>query len=192
MILYLENGTSFQMLRHPLLYSVPYSPSQNALINKRYELICKRLDKAKREKDYESYVFIYERPYRLNAFIEIESYLDDKEYWKLLSSLWVDSENIWQNIKTWKKLLKKKQVTKNFFMSEEDKSKFDKLPDLLTVYRGYRRNKDGLSYTLDKEKAIWFSKRFHKEGNVLEVTIPKSKIFAYTNSRSEQEIIILK
>lgn len=78
-------------------------------------------------------------------------------------------------------------------MSAEDKKVFDNLPNQIKVYRGYvpHLNRFGYSHTLDKEKAEWFAKRFNAKGRVWAKTISKDKVFAYTNERGEQEIIIL-
>ena len=54
------------------------------------------------------------------------------------------------------------------------------------------KNKSGYSYTLNKEKAKWFANRFGNNGLVETRTINKSDVFAYTNQRGENEIIILK
>ena len=75
-------------------------------------------------------------------------------------------------------------------MDEEEKKKYDSLPEYFTVYRG-ARDPDGYSWTLDVEKARWFASRwgqdlsvFSKKVNKLEDTV------AYFNSRNEEEILL--
>ena len=189
------NGNQmFHTLRHPLIYLVPYVPAYNALLNKRYEVMSEKIKKYLQDKKYDSYIFMHERPYRLQAFLDINILLDNKDYWELLCDIWVDSENIWQNLNIWKKLLKRRSNSKHLFMSESDKKHFDNLPDQFVVYRGYTigKNKTGLSYTTDEIKAKWFAKRFDKNGEVRSRRIDKKDVFAYTNKRSEMEIILLK
>lgn len=182
------------VIKHPLVFSVPHNSGMNAIVN---EMLRQRKAASKEFlelKKYNSYIWIHERPYRLQAFAEVAKHLDDKEYWEILSDIWTDSENIWQNRPYWKGLLADRKETKEFFMSEEDKLVYDQLPETITIYRGYipGKNKLGFSYTLDKDKAEWFSKRYWKDGLVLTRTVKKSDVFAYTNNRNEQEIIILK
>jgi wyosine [tRNA(Phe)-imidazoG37] synthetase (radical SAM superfamily) len=43
----------------------------------------------------------------------------------------------------------------------------------------------------NKEKAEWFAKRFNDNGKVVSRPVRKSDIFAYTNSRGEEEIIFI-
>ncbi len=190
---YLTTVGSFEALRHPLVFCVPYFPQMNALMNKQFKHKKELLEKHLSEKEFGSYIFLHERPYRFDAFKKVEQNLSDKDYWELLSDIWTDSENIWQNLNEWKKLLKQRKETKHLFMSEADKEVFNSLPDKITIYRGCipKQNEKGLSYTIDKEKAEWFSKRFHKNGKVIKKVVDKSEIFAYTNSRNEKEVILL-
>ena len=182
------------MLRHPLVYSVPHSVQMNALVNAQLKYKKDAVKKALEVYDYESYIWLHERPYRLQAFMEISKNLSNEKYWEILSAMWTDCENIWQNKSYWKSLLSDRPDTKHLFMSDEDRSFFNSLPETVTIYRGYieGKNKRGFSYTLSKEKAEWFAKRYWNEGEVLTRTVNKSDIFAYTNERGEQEIIITK
>jgi len=191
---YYSKGELFEMVRHPLLFSVPHSSTMNALLNMQLIERKNRAAKLLKEENYEAYVFMHERPYRFEAFKEIEQSLTDTKYWKMLSEIWTDSENTWQNLDEWKEYLKSPRKNKTAFMSKEDLAVYNSLPDMVTAYRGYNEeydNKDGVSYSLSKAKAEWFSKRFHKAGSVKKIVIPKEKIFAYTSARGEDELIIL-
>lgn len=192
--MYYETGNGkLDMLRHPLIYSVPHFEGMNAMCNYRLVILKEEVQKKLAEKDYSGYVYLHEKPYRINAFLEIEDKLSNKDYWELLSDVWVNSENIWQNLATWKELLTDNRSGKMHFMNAEERKKLRSLPDVVTVYRGCtNKNKNGLSYTLDKNRAIFFTKyRFAKDGRVIKKEVPKTKIFAYLNGRNEDEIIIL-
>ena len=52
-------------------------------------------------------------------------------------------------------------------------------------------NEDGISYTLDKKRAEWFSKRFRKDGTVVQKVVRKKRIVAYLDGRNEQEVVVL-
>jgi hypothetical protein len=192
---YFENNGKFDLIRHPLVYSVPHNEVQNALVNKQYEVKSKEADKLLNNKEYASYIFLHEKPFRMNAFIEVKDKLSDEQYWSMALSVWTNSENIWQNKKTWKELLtdKKRIATKTLFMSYDDLKEFNDLPKEFTVYRGYHEgiNEVGYSYTLDEETAKRFTKGHKKIGKVLSRVVSKDKIFAYTNDRNESEIIII-
>ena len=194
LIPYFTNEGKFPMLRHPLVYSVPHHEPLNDFINQQYEHKKKAVSDAKTSANYSSFVFLHERPHRLNAFSEICEWLNDTDYYELLALIWRDSENISQQRELWQKLLMGRVVVKRHFMSIEDRKVFDSLPKEIKVYRGYvaaHKNRNGFSYTLDKSKAEWFAKRFHSKGKVCAFKITKDKVFAYTNERGEQEVIIL-
>jgi hypothetical protein len=61
------------------------------------------------------------------------------------------------------------------------------------VKKGMTKKK-GIAWTLDKEIAVWFAKRFDTAGcngaTVYEGTINKSDVFMYTNQRSEKECVL--
>ncbi len=189
---FVQNG--IPMIKHPLVFSIFHTDIQNYIINKHYEWKKTELNKAFKEKKWSKYIFLHERPYRLQAFEKISIYLRPKQYWTLLGGIWIDSENIWQNLDQWTFFLTEgPKRDRQYFMSADDRKQFAKLPDTSKVYRGYipRKNKGGYSYTLSKDKAQWFANRFHKNGQVIERTVKKSDVFAYLNGRNEQEVIII-
>lgn len=189
---YSDDGR-FPMVRHPLVYSVPHNDSQNALLNFQLQEKKREVSKMMDEQDYVGYVFIHEKPYRFNAFKEVMEHMQDDMYWEILSDVWTNSENIWQNIDEWKSLLSSDRKGKAAFMSKEERAIYNALPDKVTAYRGYQPalNMAGLSYSLSKDKAEWFANRYSKKGKVIKVTVPKKKVFAYLDGRNEKEIIIL-
>lgn len=190
---HLTEGPLGMMIAHPLLHEIFYAEGMNAVFNERLKLKKQYLDEQIEKKKWSSAVWMYERPYRLQAFLTIKKHLSFSEYWELLGSLWTDSENIWQNQSDWKKLLSSSISKKECFMDEEERKRLKSLPELVTVYRGYvpGKNKSGFSYTLSKKQALWFAKRYDKSGKVLTRQIKKSEIFAFKTHRGEEEVIIL-
>jgi len=81
-------------------------------------------------------------------------------------------------------------------MRRKDRKFFEGLPKTLTIYRGYQhgihRHKMGLSWTLSKEKAVWFAYRRPENGKPMVALgrCRKADVFCYTNGREEDEIII--
>jgi hypothetical protein len=186
---YLEDGAIGPQLRHPLVYAVPLWSNGHA--NALYEQKVKAVKEALANNKYSSYIFLHERPYRLNAFSLIQNKLSDTQYWSLLSDIWTDTENQWQGIDKWKQLLSSNRPSRHYLMNEEEFNLLQSLPELVTIYRGCQAgvNENGLSWTLDKKKAEFFANRFSKEGIILEREIPKSDIIAFLNGRGESEVI---
>ena len=184
------DGALGAQVRHPLVYQVPLwsNGSANA-----YYLQKKRdLDKALEEKNYNRVVYLHERPYRLQAFIQIAKYLSDEKYWSLLASIWTDTENAWQNLDEWRKLFNSSRPKRQRLMDRDEVLAYDSLPDTVKIYRGCQKgiNEDGISWTLKRDKAEWFATRFSKDGLVLEKEIQKKDIIAVFTNRNEFEVIV--
>ena len=189
---YVSDGPLGKQLRHPLVYQI--GMWGNGFANAYYLQKISDVEKALQNKKYNSYVWLHERPYRIEAFQEIQHLLSDTAYWKLLADIWTDTENQWQNYEEWKELIGSERGSRHYLMDEEDDQILRSLPDEVTIYRGCQKriNENGLSWTLDKSKAEFFAKRLGKNGIILEKKISKSDIIAVFTSRGESEIIFLE
>lgn len=180
-------------LRHPLVFGIPYVKAMNGHYNKVLEIKSADVRQASLEKNWVSYLYLHERPYRLNAFLMIMDRMTDPEYWDLLRHIWTDSENIWQNVRVWKRLLKSARPFSERFMDEEERAALAALPEKVTIYRGYQKklNRNGLSFTLDRAIAVKLGRRWLKTCDVWKRVVKREQIFAYLKSRGEEEIILV-
>jgi hypothetical protein len=111
--------------------------------------------------------------------------------------VWTDSDNIWQEITNWKRLWASGRPGRDVVMDEDEREALAAMPDEITVYRGTTNKKGirGLSWTLDRDQAVWFARRYTqiKNGNgVLTTgTVQKKDVMAYFTGRNEQEIVAL-
>jgi hypothetical protein len=187
---YLEQGAMGEQLRHPLIYQVPLI--NNGAANQIYKFKVEETQRALAEGNYNKYVWLHERPYRFDAFVEVADKMTDRRYWETLSTIWSDTENGWQNLSEWERLFDSDRPERRYVMDEEEFFYYEKLPDSVTVYRGCQKNQNenGLSWTFDKEKAQFFATRLKKNGIVLERTVSKNQIVAVLLGRGEQEAII--
>lgn len=182
-------------LKHPLVFSIMHFPQQNAMVNAQYAYKLKARRKAMREKQWHTYVFLHERPYRVDAFKRIRARLSNERYWDLLSEIWIDSENIRQNTSTWERLLRDPRPGREHMMSDEDREAFQDLPDTIEVFQGHTDERDdGWSWTTKLETANWFAYRFadfeHAGACVSYGTCSKDLVTAYLTRRNEAEILI--
>lgn len=190
----------FPMVRHPLVYAVPFfdSPDYVAQLNK--QLVSKKeaVEKALMEKEYNRYVFLHERAYRIEAFQEIAPGLTDQQYWPLLREIWTDSENIFQNAMQWWEMISSPRQRRALFTACDCRGVLKRMPAELTIYRGTTDREMeghylGFSWTISREKAEWFATRLLKEGQVPVVataTVRKKDIVGYIDGRGEQEIVV--
>jgi len=188
---YVSDGPLGKQLRHPLVYQI--GMMGNGFANAYYLQKVGDVEKALQNKKYDSFVWLHERPYRIEAFQEIEHLLSDTAYWKLLADIWTDTENQWQNYEEWKNLIGSERGSRHYLMNEEEFNLLQSLSEEVTIYRGCQKgiNENGLSWTLDKAKAKMFSTRIALEGEplVLEKKISKSDIIAVFTGRNESEVI---
>jgi hypothetical protein len=195
---YLNEDEHFARLQHPLVYSVPHHPQMNAHLNRQYEEKKKALLKAMQDGKWASAVFLYEKPWRTEALERFMFHIEDHEqFWKLVGDVWTNSENVWQNFQRWRTIWNIKRPHREAAMDEDERKVFDSLPNRIKVWRGINpdvdeNGSDGLSWTLDRDKAKWFAKRFSQShGKILTKVIEKPKAVAYFASRQESEIVTI-
>lgn len=182
-------------IQHPLVYSVPHFAQMNGKMNEQLRYKKEAIQEAKAERRWHSFVYLHERPYRLHAFQQIKTLMPDDEYWSLLASIWIDSENIRQNSRAWFTLLRSKRNGKYNMMSEEARAALAAMPVLIPVYQGHTvRRHDGWSWTTERSTAVWFAQRFstlEHSGPVLTTgTVSKADVLAYLTNRGEAEILV--
>lgn len=142
-------------------------------------------------------IYHINKTYRLQFLDIIQDYLSNVDLAELLAYIWVDSEGTSQdpNCSLSQLIEWFTEADKKALMDDEDYQVFDTLPSEFSVYRGISThgNTNGLSWTLNRETAEWFAKRFSFDGGkgtVIEATAKKEDVLAYFNDRNEQEIVI--
>ena len=157
----------------------------------------KYYDRLRRCEDLSEAFILIQRPFRLPLLWTIRNDIGSMMFRELLPDLWEDTEfphqfeeeklaDLWS---LW-----------DFYGGKlyhpSTKSKLLELSNSVTVYRGYSGKKKyskGFSWTLSKEKALWFAKRLTKSGDkkyLATTTINKSEIMLYTNERGEEEVVL--
>lgn len=193
---YEKTGQLGLMVHHPLLIELFYHPDHAALLNERYRQKVAALKEAHEKGHWSTYVWLHERPYRLQALLKMLA-LNPPETAKhrLIGDVWIDSENIWQNKAEWN-LIWKSLKDPQLVMNEEERGRFKMLPEEVTIWRGVRHRTHwlkGLSWTQDKERAVWFAHRYQTakcKPVVLKGLVAKSRILSYFDGRNESEVVV--
>lgn len=190
-------NTSFDVLQHPLVFSVPYNEISNKMLNKNLAYKKQAVAEAQAEGNWHRYVFLHERPFRFDALQSVQDkFTDGKEYWRVVGSVWTDSENIYQQFAAWKRLWASSLAGRDALMDEEEREVLAAMPEVLTVYRGFKIKKSerGLSWTTDRDKAVWFARRLrypHQSSFVAQANVAKKDVLAYFDGRNEKEVVVL-
>lgn len=147
-------------------------------------------------KNVHKILYYLQKQYRLVFLQHVRNFLSNEDFSKALGSAYTASENPNSDVDVSVSELKRwfRSADKKYLMSQEEYQHYLELPDHLTVYRGIHDdgNKKGLSWTTDRQKAIWFAKRFCSKGDtclLLSADIQKSEALAYFSGRNEEEII---
>jgi hypothetical protein len=185
----------YRMIRHPLIYAVPYFPDRTGLVNDNYRCKVAASQEALAARDFEEYVYLHEKPWRVAALMEVAPLLRGPNYWELVADTWMIIDCVWEGRRAWRKLWLSKEPHREAAMSCDDQEYLTALPDILTIYRGvqFRAAIHGLSWTLSRERAEWFALwRLPKRGQpmVLEAQVSKSDVIAYFSEREEDEVVV--
>lgn len=180
------------VMRHPLYVEVPYTPQLNNHYNKQLERLKTVVKVAYENEEWSKYLGFHARPYRLEQFSAVCDFMEDEEYWKILSWLWIDCENLWQYRSVINTLFTTERGGHQYFMNDEERAVLESLPEVITIYRGHNVvNLRGWSWTLNQKQAEWFARRFtDKRQQVTTATVKKSTVIAYVHGRDEKEIIV--
>jgi hypothetical protein len=124
----------------------------------------------------------------------------DQQRWTMLREVWEDTEGAGHYLQFWQALWNGPRC--EHAMTDDERAALAATPDQITIYRGVsdhwghgcKRHCGGLSWTFDRDKALWFAKRFTAAptvGWLATVTLPKSMVRAYLTGREEAEVIVL-
>jgi hypothetical protein len=161
----------FSTIHHPLVIGIV--TSNNSRINLIYEQKKIARSKARASGDWKKYIFLYERPFRLDALLKAAKNglrKSPSEFWALMGRVWIDTETARRHPIKWRRLWDEPIEGQRSCMAEEDLCIFDSLPEQIVVWRGasHKRGLAGFSWTMDQEKAAFFARRFCSQSRVPE------------------------
>lgn len=181
-------GPFGSFLNHPLVQDM-FVDAAPGLANRQFLQKKAHAARALENGEYHHYIFLHERPYRLQALQELLAEHEPANPGVLVRSVWTDSENIHQNYEEWREVLSEVGIS----MEADDLEKFQAMPEELTIYRGCTpEGEEGYSWSLARDKAEWFATRFSRdEPQLMEAKVNKGQVIAYLSGRGEEEIVVL-
>lgn len=186
------------VLKAPLVFMVPYLPVMTHLANKLYRAKIEGIRHAEAQGNWQKIIWLHERPYRLHVFTALSEHFSDQEYWEALGSIWIETENLHADQTLWLQALTADRPGRaRWLMDDTDRATLARLGDRLAVYRGFAEpgSYRAPSWSLSRPKAEWFASRAAltspgRQGYLAATRLLKPQVLAYTNARSECEIII--
>lgn len=194
---YLEktNTVLGTILKHPF-YVGPINPQHAAMAHEVITTRQRLLDECIEAGKWGNALSLYEHQFLLEGFLELADKLDDVTFWKLFGYTWRNQEQVWTNRKVFLTLFQANRPGREALMDEYEHEALRNLPDEFPVYRGFQgRGAIGISWTTDREKAIWFANRFAMldhlgEPKLLSGVARKENVLAHFLGRGESEIVI--
>lgn len=152
----------------------------------------KMLEEYAREQNWSGYIFTHERPYRPMILAELLACGINPDA-KLILEVWSDTEFPWQSADEWMSIFE--QVTHKEMIAaldSDERAKRDGLDEYVTLYRGVSGPESfRFSWTLDKDRAEWFSERFKGENpRVLTTSAAVSELVGPLMGRGENEMLM--
>lgn len=183
------------MLNHPLVQSIFHVPAMNGVVNRQYSQKMKILAEVINKRDWDSYVFLHERPYRSRALRGIMHKVPPDQYWPLVRSVWIDTENLWQWGSLKRTLLLAKKPLRDLLMNDAEREMLRGMDEVTPlIFRGFSPpgRSRGWSWTFDRDKAEWFARRYADEGTarVAIGEVDTKDIIAYFEGRNEWEVVV--
>lgn len=209
----LDLGLNMTMIQSPFVYSVPHAPELNAFMNRQYEQKVMMFEAAQARGDYDQALWMVEKPFRAQflsrwadeagmdlvgpeaVFAEREN---QRRWWTMIRGAWMESENIFQNVEAWRHVFLEKDcfaaVGRSLVMNDNERRTIRDHRNRnapVLIYRGQQiGHAPGWSWTTDKDKALWFSRRFNTgAGCLLEGTVLPNRIIACFDERGESEVV---
>jgi hypothetical protein len=150
-------------------------------------------------RDWPTLFMLIAKPYRVEALCWVRSEMTDEQYWTHLGEVWTSVENLWQYKTSIRSLLADPRPGRERMMNETERAALAALPDIVPVFRGalLGRNEHGWSWTVDREQALWFARRFAASRVhaahprvLISGAAKRSEIVAYFAGRGESEVIV--
>jgi hypothetical protein len=179
-------------IHHPLVIQVFHVPQMNKMVNAQYANKLRAVAEARAAREWDRFVFLHERPYRLDALLQVLPKLTGtRKGWKLIEEVWTDAEGVGINFDAWETIFSSGGA--RLMMNTKERRAFDVLPESVEVYRGAKhKHRRGFSWTLSREKAEWFAQRFDMRGAVLlsRTIAPARDALALLLGRGEDELLL--
>ncbi len=166
-----------RLLSHPLLIRADLDIEHCAEVNECFRRQKAAARQALRGSNWNKYIWLHEKPYRFVALYRCLSrgLRDDEEACaRGVRDVWLNSENVRQYPRRWRKAWESVRLT------DTERIALAAMRNPLSVFRGVctRNRWKGLSWTIHREKALWFATRFSDRGFLVSGLVAKEDIRA--------------
>jgi hypothetical protein len=191
---YLDMSGPFPMFRHPFFTNTPSSfPLCNFWVRIK-EAIAQEYRK---NGEVAKVLMLYDGPFLIDGFRKEAKKLDDEQYWKGLAYVYTEQEQLWPLRRVLLTFFNSPRPKREALMDSKERKVWEGLPQKVPIWRGFRGDRGkGISWSVKREKAVWFANRFAKELPDLGAltlasgVVDKKDILAYFAGRGEAEVVV--
>jgi len=183
---FLEDTRLGIFIRHPFCNTHIHDLTRCALIHEQIDRRSAEADTYFEAADYERYLGCIERPHQPEYLAKDAWLLSDAQYWRLLGTVYAIQKHTIHHRELFNELFRSERREREHLMNEDERRIFERLPDEITVYRGYSDDEyeQGIAWTLQKERAIWYahsdrSKDPNEIPRVIYGKVRKQDVWAY-------------
>lgn len=189
---YADDAGAFLLICHPLCQELAMSGYCGG-INRTYRFLKRKYAEAERKGDYRRMIHLVQKPYKMQWLENLAPQMTDADYWMALGEAYIQQEFFDQA--ELRRLFTVDRPGRELLMDNEERAFLQTLPERFEIYRGYGTTLHGWSWTLERDKAIWFAQRFagvqNDEPPMLATgMVNKTSVVAYFAGRNESEIVV--
>ena len=157
------------VIHHPFCNQQILDLERCALIHERIDELTAKADACFEAHDYEGYIYSLARVFRPEWLAKDAHLIPDDRYWTILGRIYAVLDFTHSNFDLFHQLFRADRPGRENLMEPDERDVLARLPDELTVYRGYAYEDDdeqdfaeGIAWTLDRHRAVWFANRHCK------------------------------
>jgi hypothetical protein len=187
-----DSDRRFPIVHHHFFNGV-ITPGYCRRVNRIYLTIKEEYEEAAKQRDYRRMIDLVETPYKMEWLEKLAPEMSDADYWAALG-VWYTEQEFFDQAQL-RRLFAVDRPYREHLMDEEDRAALAQLPETFEVHRGYGKTANGWSWTIDRDKAIWFAQRFagvssDKPPMLATGSVDRSAVVAYFGGRGESEIVV--
>jgi hypothetical protein len=183
---YLDQTGFGYFIRHPFCNDMVHDLDRCALIHKTIDERAAKADACFEAHDYEGYINCIEIYSQPEWFAKDADLLPNERYWPMLSRIYQAQKYTHYYRELFDRLFSADRPGREKLMEPQEREMLAKLPDVLTVYRGYSDDDyegfaEGISWTLDRRVAVWHANCNHQADypRVITGEVRKEDIWAF-------------
>jgi hypothetical protein len=183
---YLEKTKYGWFIRHPFCNEPVHDLERCALIHDIIDRRTAKADACFENQDWEGYIGCIEIYSQLDWLAKDAELLPDDRYWSLLGRVYGAQKFTHYSRDVIDTLFRADRPGRENLMEPDERDVLARLPDVLTVYRGYTDDneegyEDGIAWSLDRREGVWYANTDHDSDNPRLITgrVRKADVWAY-------------